>query len=370
MAQTVSANFRQALTTSHQIATQVDAYYNGVLTVPNLPITDGSVTLDRTSAVRRALSLTVADKTLLPWNPTDPLAVYGQRLVVRRGIQFPNGTTELVTLGTFRVDQPSGDVYDGPVTVSGSSSEVVLQDDQFMVPTSTAGFTTCVDAIRFLITQTIPGATISNATSDGRNPVCPVATWDAGSGRWDAVTQLATAMTAEVFVDANDRFVIGDIPTTATASVDWDIAEGPTGTLMSAARQMARASVYNVVVVSSDNTASGLPPLSATAEDNDPTSPTYVNGPYGRVVFMYSTSLATTVDDCQTLANALLAQAITPNIQSSVTAVPNPAMEAGDCIRTTARGAKQLYILQSVGIPLVVGGDFPVTLAGGKDDPS
>jgi hypothetical protein len=364
----ISTTFRQALTASHTISVQADAYYNGALTVANLPIADGSVTVDRGSKTRRSLSLTIADPKLLPWNATDPLAVYGQQIVVSRGIRYPNGAKEMVPLGTFRIDEPSGDVLTGPVTITGKSMECAIIDDAFSVPTSTRGLGNCVDAITYLIQQTLPTAAVVNETSDNRNPACAIVTWDAGADRWDSVTQIAKAMKAEIYVDALNRFVIRDIPNVLSSSVVWDIAEGEGGTLMSSARQMSRTAVFNAVVASGENTASGTAPVSATAKDTAPTSPTRWGGPFGKVTKRISSALWTTVPICQAAADAALFDAIAPNVQTSISAIPNPALEGGDVIRVAHAGRLELFLVQSLSVPLTAEGSFSITLRGGKGD--
>lgn len=366
--QTISDKFRAALTHSHQIVTRVDAFYQGALTLADIPITDGSVTVDRGSTVRRSLSLTVADPSLLPWDASDPLAVYGQSLVVQRGIRFTDGSTELLQLGTFRIDEPSADVHIGPLTLTGKSSEAAIIDDVFMAPASTIGRGTCVPAMTSLIRETMPAATVVNLTSGSRDQACAVATWDANSSRWDAVTQIATSMQAEIYVDHLDRFVIVDVPNVLNDPVVWEIAEGEGGTLMSASRQMSRASVFNAVVVSGENSSSGTAPVSAVATDNDPNSPTRWDGPYGHVPTTYSSALITSTGQAQVTADSMLPDLIAANISLDIATVPNPALEAGDCLRTVAAGRKQLSIAQSFTVPLTAEGDFPLTLLGGKDD--
>jgi hypothetical protein len=366
--QTTTPQFRQSLAQSHQRVTTVDAYYAGALTRSALPVADGAVTLDRGSTVRRTLSLTISDVALLPWEASDPLAVYGQTLTVATGIRYGNGAEELVPLGTFRIDEPEANVYAGPITLTGKSLECAIQDDNFLAPATTRGYSTCVDAITGFIQQTIPAAVVVNQTSDNRNPACAVSTWDAQASRWEAVTQIATAMHAEIYVDALGRFVIRDFPNPLTDPVVWDIAEGEGGTLMSAARKMSRASVCNAVVVSGENASSNTAPVSAVAYDDEPTSPTRWTGPYGHVPKFYSSSLLTTVGACQAVADSMLFDAIAPNIQTSITALPNPALEAGDCVRVAYAGRKELFIVQSVSIPLTIAGSYSLTLRGGKED--
>lgn len=364
----ISDSFRAALATSHTMVARVDAFYAGALTLADLPITDGSVTVDRGSKTRRTLSLTIADPSYLPWAATDPLAAYGQQLVVSRGIRFPNGVTEVVPLGTFRINEPSGDVHTGPVTITGTSMEAAIIDDKFQVPTTTRGYGGCVDAITALIRQTLPDAIITNLTAGARNPTCAVATWNADADRWDAVTQIATAMQAEIYVDAQNRFVITDFPDVVNGAVAWDIAEGAGGTLMAASRKMSRTAVCNAVVASGENSAAGSAPVSAVAKDNGPTSPTKWGGPFGKVTKTISSALWTSVGACQAAADYALFDAIAPNIQTSIDSLPNPALEGNDIVRVTAKGRKYKYLVQSLSVPLTAQGSFSINLRGGKED--
>ncbi|MEV4939565.1 DUF5047 domain-containing protein [Streptomyces zaomyceticus] len=366
----VSAAFLAALATSHRMVTTVDAFYGGSLVAANIPVADGSVTVDRGSKTRRSLSLTVSDPALLPWDTTDTLAAYGQTLVVKRGIRFPSGAEELVPLGTFRINEPSGDTLFGPVTISGTSAEADVIDDRFQVPTSTRGYTGCFDAISALIHQSLPAATVVNLTAGTRNPTCAVADWDADGDRWDAIVQVATAMQAEVYVDAIGRFVVADRPSVLSGSVVWDIAEGDSGTLISSSRRMSRTAVYNAVLAMGENTASGTAPVSAVARDTDPLSPTVWGGPFGKVTKKISSALWTTVGACQAAADYALVEATAPNVQTSISSLPNPALDAGDIIRLSHSGRKELHMVQSITIPLTVDGEFSVTLRGRKEDDS
>ncbi|WP_406160994.1 DUF5047 domain-containing protein [Streptomyces canus] len=367
---TVTPRFLETLTTSHSMVARADVHYAGALLKADIPIADGSVTIDRGSKIRRSLSLTVSDPALLPWNAIDPLAVYGQTLVVSRGIRYSNGLSEMVPLGTFRIDEPQGDVHFGPVTLTGKSSECYIIDDKFLTPKTTRGYANCVDAMSALIRETLPDAVIVNATAGGRNPAVAITTWDANADRWDAVQQIALSMQAEIYVDALDRFVIADVPEVLSSRVVWDINEGEGGTLMSASRQMSRTAVYNAVVASGENTASNSAPVSAVAYDSSPTSPTRWGGPFGRVPKFISSSLWTTAGACQAAANYALFDAIAPNVTTSIDSIPNPALEGGDCLRIGYASRKELFILQSATVPLTAEGSFSIGLRGGKEDTS
>jgi hypothetical protein len=366
----VSSTFLKTLSTSHVMVAKVDAYYNGSLVAAGLPFSDGSVTVDRGSKTRRALSLTVSDPKLLPWAELDPLAPYGQQLVVSRGIRFSNGAEEWVPLGTFRINEPSGDVHFGPVSVTGASMECAVIDDKFISPFTTRGYGGCVDVMEALIRQTLPTATIVNLTAGARNPACAVATWDAGGDRWDAVSQIALAMRAEIFVDAQNRFVITDLPDVVNGTVAWDIAEGEGGNLISSARSMPRTGVYNAVAASGENASSGSTPVSGYAKDLDPTSPTRWGGPFGKTTKFISSALWLSTGDCQAAAEYALFDAIAPNVQTSLDSLPNPALEGNDIIRLSYVGRKERYLVQSLSVPLTSDGAFSIALRGGKEDAS
>lgn len=364
----VSSRFLQTLATSHVMVARVDAFYAGQLVRADLPITDGSVTVDRASKSRRRLSLVIADPAYLPWGETDPLAPYGQELVVSRGIRFSDGSEEWVPLGTFRIDNPSGDTHFGPVTVSGTTMESAIIDDKVQAPVTTRGMGGCVDAITTLIRQTLPNAVVTNLTPGNRNPAVATATWDAGSDRWDAITQIARAMSAEIYVDAQNRFVITDLPDVVNGSVAWDIGDGEGGNLISSARSISRTAVYNAVVASGENTASGAAPVSAVARDTSPTSPTRWGGPFGKVTKFISSALWITQGDCQNAANFELFEATAPNVETTLDTLPNPALEGSDIVRLTQSEHKERFLVQSLTIPLTAGGDFSITLRGGKEE--
>ncbi|MEU3285581.1 DUF5047 domain-containing protein [Streptomyces longwoodensis] len=348
----------------------MDVYYAGVLTASRLPFTAGSVTVDRGSKTRRTISLTVADPKYLPWDATDTLASYGQQLVASRGIRYSDGSEEWVPLGTFRINEPGGDVHFGPVTVTGASMECAVQDDKFQAPATTRGQSTCVDAITTLIHQTLPDAVVVNLTSGARNPAVAIADWDAGADRWEAVAQIAAAMQAEIYVDAQNRFVITDLPDLVNGTVAWDIAEGEGGTLISAARSMPRTGVYNAVVASGENTASGSVPVSATSKDLDPTSPTLWGGPFGKVTKFISSALWTTTGACQSAADYALFDATAPSVQESIDSLPNPALEGNDIVRLIRAGRKTRALVQAVTVPLTATEAFSITLRGNKEETS
>ena len=95
---TVTPQFLEAVKRPYTLAITVEVMDpDDVVVVSNLPIKGGSVTVDAGSEIRYTGSITVSDIALLPKLPTDPLAPYGNRVRIRRGLRYQNGTFERVT---------------------------------------------------------------------------------------------------------------------------------------------------------------------------------------------------------------------------------------------------------------------------------
>jgi len=365
----VSQQFLAALRTGQRMAVRVDSYLGGVLLLGDVGITDGSVTVDRSARYRRQLRLTVSDIALLPQvgDATAPLASYGQQLRVYRGLRFTDGTVELVPIGVFRVGECEGDVVVGPVQITADSLECIVSDDPFLAPQASSGYGPSSGLITALITASIPDAVVvSTATSD---PAPAAVTWTETDNRWDAVRAVALAMGCDVYCDAEGVFRIVDIPDVLATPHVWQVDVGPTGVMVSGARGQSRTGVYNGVRVIGENTASGAAPVSSLAVDSDPLSPTRWGGPYGKVLETVTSSLITSSGQCAVAAEQRLLRCLGPATKVSLAAIPNPALEAGDVLRVVyPDGPPELHVIQSMTIPLSVGGVLELRTRSARED--
>lgn len=359
----VSDRFLPRLAESHVPVTEAKLFRTDGR-VETLPIVGGSVPVDRGAATRRTCSVTVPDPSLIPTTPRDKLSVYGAQIRISRGVSYADGTQELVPLGVFRIDEVSGDVDDGPVTISGKSLEAAVADDAFTAPYRATG--TGVGAITALIQRTLPNATVVSRITDV--PIGP-RTWDAQGNPWDAVTECAAALGAECYADADGVFVIAALPDLLTTAPVWTVAAGEGGAYIGASRGMSSAGVYNAVMASGENTETDTAPVSYLATDNDPSSPTYYGGPFGKRIKFYSSATLTTVNQATAAANLMLEQAKAPNASADISSLPNPALEPGDVVRVVYGNEKrELHQIQSFTVPLDVGGDFTLATIAAKED--
>lgn len=359
----VSDRFLARLAESHTVATQVQLFLTDGR-VLDLEHTGGSVTVDRSNAVRRTCTVTVANPALIPRTPSDQLATYGARLRVSRGVEFADGSQELVPLGLFRLDSVDGDVNEGPATLQGKGLEAVVQDDKFTEPYTATG--TVVGAVTALIQRSIPAADVVSLIVD--TPIGSRA-FDVEADAWAGAQEIAAAAGAEVYANADGVFVIATLPDLFTATPVWAIEATEGGVYISANRGMSSERVYNGVLARGENTSDGIAPVSALAIDNDPNSPTYWSGPFGRRPLFYSSSTLASVNACTQAANLKLVSGKAPNASGDVSSLPNPALEPGDVLRLMHQdGTRELHQVASFSVPLEPDGDFPIATISAKED--
>ena len=358
----VSDRFLARLAESHQVATEVKLFLTDgrVLDVEH---TGGSVQVDRSQAIRRTCSVTVADPALIPRTPADQLATYGARLRISRGVYYGDGSNELVPLGVFRLDDVAGDVNDGPVTLQGKDLAAVIQDDKFTDAWTSSG--TVVSAVTALVARSLPDVQVVSTIVDaaiGRR------IFDIEADPWTACKEIAAAAGAEVYFTPDGTVTLATLPDILTTTPVWEISAGESGVYIRANRGMSSSNVFNGVLARGENTADNVAPVRSLVTDSDTSSPTYWGGPFGRRPRFYSSPTLTTTGACTAAATLLLAQAKAPNASGDISSLPNPALEAGDVLRIThPDGTRELQQPASFTVPLD-DGDFPISTISAKED--
>lgn len=327
----------------------------------------GSVTADRGSACRRTCSIVIPDPSLIPRTERDKVSVYGSYVVVRSGIDLGGGRSEMIPLGQFRIDDISGDIHTGPVTLGGKSFEAYLSDDKFTAATTTRGYNLVSTAIGYLISTSMPSLVLD--TTRLVDTACGVTTWDVEGDRLEAVREVARAAGCEAYCNADGAFVVAPLPDPLLTTPVWEIRTGERGNMIKAERAMTSQNVFNGVSARGENSESDSGPVSALVTDDDTSSPTYWGGPFGRRPKFISSSTLTTSGACQAAAAYELAASRRPNATADLSALRNPALEPGDVIRAIYKdGTRELHQVQSLTISLEPGGEFSLSLIGSKED--
>lgn len=328
---------------------------NGVETGVELDVTEGTVTLDGNAANRGRCDLTVMDDGslgLIPKLATDALTPYGNEVRVERGIRYPEGTTELVSLGVFRIQ--SVDVADTgaglQIQITGLDRSARVVDARFESAFSIAGTNPAL-AIETYLLDVNPATTFGEWIDVGGSLTLRVG--EEGGDRWAFLQTIATDYGLELFFDGDGDAVLRPITTTSddpTAS----LVEGEGGLLLEASRSWVREGTYNRVIATGEAPADGVTPAArGVATDSNGASPTYYYGPFGKVPRFY-TGIFENDAQAATAAAGILIGELGTTQTVSFGSVVNPALEPGDVVQITrARtGIDELHIVDSVTIPL------------------
>lgn len=348
----VTSRFLAEIKQSHTVAVEVNLYGTDGSITP-LEISDGSVNLNATSAVRASCDLTVPGLEWVPKGPTDDLAPYGSEINIRRGVRYSDGTSELVSLGWFGIqDAETSDDGNGIITtVSGYDRSQDVINAKFENSYTVASGTVFSEAILTVVLDGRPGTTFqpslptASTISIGRDIAA-----QAGDDRWEFAQGLAKAIGMSLYFDADGHLALRPY---AGSGVMDTLVEGEDGVLVSAGRSWSRANAKNRWVVTGES-VEGENVIRAVTTDENPSSPTYYNGPFGRCPDFYMHPDIQSIEQAQTVANSLKAQNLGAASTVNFGIIPNPALEPEDTVRITRQdaGINENHILDSVTIGL------------------
>lgn len=344
----VSDAFKAAIKGSHTLATRCDLLIGGqpTMTVP-LAESAGSVTLDRTAAIRGRAAVTLAAPELIPRTAFDPVTPFGAELQVWRGVQLSTGP-ELVSLGVFPIQDLEPDATAATMTVNLLDRAQRVVDAGFEGTEVIPAGTPVPDAIALLISNGVAGLTFRFV---GSSEVTPLLVYDTSSStdRWASAQALAASIGCDLYFDGVGVCVLLPVPDPSSGPVA-QLVDGPGGALVTLDKKWDRSSAYNAVIGTSNGTGA---PISAVARDEDPTSPSYYFGPFGKKPITYQAAF-TSQNQAQNAVDALLRQGLGVAQSLDLTMVPNPALEPGDivAVRRALIGVDEIDVLDSTVIPL------------------
>lgn len=358
----VSDQFLATVRGSHQMASRARIVAPGQTgTDPSgleIPIATGDVKLDSTAQIRGSLDLTT-DADQWPATFTDPLTPYGNEIFVERGIVYGDGSTEWVSQGYYRIDEVGQDnAPNDKIAITGTDRMAGIVDARPLAPQQFGPGTSVSSVFNFLVGDVYPGAVI-------------VFDFDAGSAlftaphsleddRYKFLKDLADSYGKVMYWDYAGRLRVETAPSPTVPVFDVDC--GPGGVVTKTTRSLTRKQVYNAVVATGEPVGE-TPPVRAVSLDLNPYSPTYWNGPFGKVPLFYSSTFLTTVDQCQAAADAMLARQLGVPYSVSFDAVPNVALEPLDPVSLTYdRGmTPEVHVIESLTIPLDAGAVMSAT---------
>lgn len=375
----VSPELKAALRGDHQAVVVVDAWYDGDLVAPDLPVSGGEMTWEWGRPVPSSIRFTVTDETgdLAPTDPTDPLAPYGSEITVRRGARLAGGGVETTPLGWWRVQAADLDqtwawrprnVTEVPgigprvfpekwtntgaqVSVEGIDRLQAVADNRFIAPGQVTVPSSCLEEIRELAAGLLPiGVAVDVIDAPVPGGV------DYGEDRLSAMTAIAEEINGVVVTDGFGALVVRGTPTTPTPV---DITGGIDGLLVSAGTGWTRDGLVNAVRATGEQSGD-VAPVSATAVARS--GALRWDGPFGRVPGFFSSPLLTTVARAQSAARTRLQNLIDSRVQTlTVVCAVDTSIEIGDYVRVVVPDRDWVGRVTRQTIPILASGG-PMTL--------
>lgn len=364
-----SADFFRTIRESHEIVSYVTAT-SPTGQVVRLEATDGNVSIDRTADIRRRCTITCVDSTgeFSPRSATDLLTPTGTEITVYRGVKYPSGIEEVVSVGVFRLSKvtitdTTSLVGTPGISLEGYDRSRTVSRDKFTEPYTVAQGSNVIQAIKDILARTFDNLSY-DSVSTTLTTTAPMV-FDTSDDPWGAVTNLAAGVGCEIFFDATGNVVIAPpVDVDHLPAPDWDFTEGVGCQMLGLNVVYTDEPGYNGVVLTGESTADELPPVRSVIWDEEPTSPTYHLGPYGEVPMFVTNNIVTTQADADSVATATLNATIGITSQLSVSALVNPALEANDTVTVTRAksGIAGKYAIDSITVPMMASETAEITL--------
>ncbi len=218
-------------------------------------------------------------------------------------------------------------------------------------------------AVTSLVVDRLPTQEDFSVVSANRDCDLLVYGLDGSSDAWQDIRDLATACGFEAYFDASGTLVFRPVTDPRTARPVWAFTDDDTCTVTQAERELTADQTYNYIVVKGESTSTQNA-VSAVAFDGDPASPTYVFGRFGRhFPGPITIPSVTTAEQAQLAANAILYASLGASETTTITTVPIPFLEVGDCVTVSIGDVKSdgRYVINQMTTPLSAGGAQTLT---------
>lgn len=378
-----SVEFARLVARSHRVAVRADVLFDREVIRQGVAVVSGGVTYDRAASRIASASVLIAEPTLMPVSSNDILTPFGYELRLWRGVELPPArpemltdetgaplededglilfessasasTEELVPLGTFPIQRSRAGAIDRVSSLTLQDRSQLVSDARLEDVYRVAAGTNYADAIRDLIDDGVPGL---EYLFPSITHTAPLLTFDAQADRWEVAQRMAQSTGHRLLFDGLGRVVMRPEPTFSDAP-DARIADA--ANLVDAAVDMDRTDAYNKVIAAGRN-ADNNAEFTGTATDDDPASPTYYFGPFGRKPRFHYSEFYASSSQATAGAEAMLASQLGVARSVPFVMAPDPRLEVGDVVEmyNEALEVDELHIIDTLTIGL--GASDPVT---------
>lgn len=286
----------------------------------------GSVSVDAGREERRQFEMTLwSGDDDLPIGPDDGLW-YDKIIKIYRGVSYmENGLTIdwYAPLGVFLIDKISQPYFPSVIKVSGRDLTKRLVTSKFGRATQFKAGSPMESVIRTIATNAgIVDMLLPNTgVVLGKDFL-----FESDTTRKKAVYDIASAYGYDVFFDAQGFLTLREQADPATEAPVLTLEIGAGGSVIFYEKNINDTRLYNHVVVAGEN--SGGTAVVAEARNTDPSSPTNIER-IGERTYRYTSSLITTQDQAQDVADKFLKINSLEEFTVSIDAFVFPWLDAG-----------------------------------------
>lgn len=358
----VSDEFNKRIKQSHTVVSRVDVYNGDTPLVENLEVERGYVHADNEAANRRRCDVVVGDPDMTPEEANDLLhPLSGNELHIHRGIRmYEPDTEELVPQGVFGIEDCNVDDQGESITISvkGFDRSKRIQRARWTDLYFVAEGTNVATAIRGILTNRMPDIDIAWVDTEVTTETTPPLVygyggWSGGGDPWEHASKLAESIGYELYFGVEGTCQLTPVPDPSVDPVVWTYQEGPDNLLLFGSRKLTRDNVFNHVIAFGLNTSTDEP-IRVEATDDNPNSPTYIDGPFGDVPTYHRSTLLLTETQAQAAAEALLREKLGTPEQVRFISVVHPGHDIGDVVQIEREraGITGTHVIDKLSIPL------------------
>lgn len=325
-----SDRFKRAISDHHTAAHKLEVVRGVSTTV--FKVIDGQTVFDFDDTTRRSLDITFIDENNRTFQEMEDLTdAFISVLKPWRGIAFSETDVEYVPLGSYYTENLDVMEEDGVVqwriaALDASSQAMTPLEVPYFIPAGTP----LNDAVPPLISRAFPGLNFGVAKTEFTTPAVLISE---ESVPWEEAEKLALASGNDLYINRANVCVVGGRPATANPDAAvFHFEEGVNATFWNPQRNVRSKPPNAIVVIGTNPLAPGV---RGEASDDDPYSPTFVGGRYGRKSETFRSEIVIDPVQAQAMAANILSRKLGPQDEVTFECVPNPALEESDTILVT-----------------------------------
>jgi hypothetical protein len=343
-----TANFINAVRGSHTIAVFADVI-QGDQSLYSFNVIGGSATANAGDSIRRECTVDLVDPEgeLAPTDVTDLLMPFGTEILLRRGVQFPDGTVEAVPWGVYRLDS-----FDASETDSGMTISIGGYDRAFFVQQSSSKSVVIRAGMDYheAIAKMVASRLITDTRMQDTGYVSPTLLLKAGIDVWEEARLAAKSVGCEVFFDVTGALTMQSLAYDTSYIARFTNEDA---NVFSITRTIQADGLPNGIIVIGENSSLSRP-VRGEAWDVNPKSPTYRYGTYGEITRTETSEYVISDAQAQSAAQGILERELGPYETVKIETIPNPAQDVNDVVYVVNEktGVDGYYVITDIDMPL------------------